>query len=68
MDILEMVSKLARITYTNEFCSNCGRAIMIDEAKIEVFKDSNITASFVHKDCFQNQMSEKTWSSQSKSL
>lgn len=66
MDILEMASKLARTMYTNEFCSNCGRAITLDEAKTEVFSENNdnSTSRFVHKDCRMKQNPEKTWSFQ----
>ena len=65
MDVLEIASTLARMMYTEEFCSNCGRVIRTDEAKANVAADNEKTAGqFVHGDCSRGQTTEKTWAFQ----
>ena len=67
MDILDIASKLARTTYTKEFCSVCGRAITIDEAKDAAATEAEGGSSQprAHRDCLLKQTPEKTRTYQS---
>lgn len=60
MDILEIASKLARTMYTNKFCSNCGRAIAIDEAKSLLSDENGENTLVIHKNCSLQKTAKKT--------
>jgi hypothetical protein len=53
MDVLEIAAQFARTMYTNEFCSICGKAITIEEAKsaISVTSRENKASRLSHKEC-----------------
>ena len=62
MNLLEMAAYIARTTYTNEFCSLCGRAITFDEAKsvVSVESGENKQSRPAHRDCSLKLMPLKT--------
>jgi hypothetical protein len=60
MNTLEMAQYIACTMYTNEFCSVCGCAIIIDEPKITVLTDigGNKMSRSAHQDCSSRQSVE----------
>lgn len=61
MNTLEMAQYIACTMYTNEFCSVCGCAIIIDEPKVTVLSEiaGNKVPRSAHPNCSSRQPVEK---------